>query len=157
MIDHGRPLHVYDRAKLGDAIFARRAGNGEKVVALNGKEYVLDDTMTVIADENGVHDIGGIMGGEHSGVQPETSDIVIECAYFTPERIARTGQTLALMSDARARFERGVDPAFLDDGLAIATKLVLDICGGQPSEKIEAGAPRSTRRRSTTIRNYPQH
>ena len=141
MIDHGRPLHVYDRAKLGDAIFARRAGNGEKVVALNGKEYVLDDTMTVIADENGVHDIGGIMGGEHSGVQPETSDIVIECAYFTPERIARTGQTLALMSDARARFERGVDPAFLDDGLAIATKLVLDICGGQPSEKIEAGAP----------------
>ncbi|MGP1282019.1 MAG: phenylalanine--tRNA ligase subunit beta [Parasphingopyxis sp.] len=141
MIDHGRPLHVYDRAKLGDAIFARRAENGERVVALNGKEYVLDDTMTVIADENGVHDIGGIMGGEHSGVQPETADIVIECAYFTPERIARTGQTLALMSDARARFERGVDPAFLDDGLAIATQLVLDICGGEPSEKVEAGAP----------------
>lgn len=141
MIDHGRPLHVYDRAKLGEAIFARRANDGEKVVTLNGKEYTLDDSMTVIADENAVHDIGGIMGGEHSGVQPETTDIVIECAYFTPERIALTGQKLGLMSDARARFERGVDPAFLDDGLAIATQLVLDICGGEASAKIEAGAP----------------
>jgi phenylalanyl-tRNA synthetase beta chain len=141
MIDHGRPLHVYDRAKLGKAIFARRAEDGETVVALNGKEYRLDDSMTVIADENSVHDIGGIMGGEHSGVQPETTDIVIECAYFTPERIALTGQKLGLMSDARARFERGVDPAFLDDGLAIATQLVLDICGGEASEKVEAGAP----------------
>ncbi|RED17131.1 phenylalanine--tRNA ligase subunit beta [Parasphingopyxis lamellibrachiae] len=141
MIDHGRPLHVYDRAKLGKAIFARRAEDGETVVALNGKEYRLDDSMTVIADENSVHDIGGIMGGEHSGVQPETTDIVIECAYFTPERIALTGQRLGLMSDARARFERGVDPAFLDDGLAIATQLVLDICGGEASAKVEAGAP----------------
>ncbi|QLC25608.1 phenylalanine--tRNA ligase subunit beta [Parasphingopyxis algicola] len=141
MIDHGRPLHVYDRAKLGEAIFARRAENGERVVALNGKDYVLDDSMTVIADENGVHDIGGIMGGEDSGVQPETADIVIECAYFDPPRIARTGQKLGLMSDARARFERGVDPAFLDDGLAIATQLILDICGGEPSETVEAGAP----------------
>jgi phenylalanyl-tRNA synthetase beta chain len=141
MIDHGRPLHVYDRAKLGKAIFARRAEDGETVVALNGKSYKLDPSMTVIADENDVHDIGGIMGGEHSGVQPETTDIVIECAYFTPERIALTGQKLGLMSDARARFERGVDPAFLDDGLAIATQLVLDICGGEASEKVEAGAP----------------
>ncbi|MGJ8536693.1 MAG: phenylalanine--tRNA ligase subunit beta [Parasphingopyxis sp.] len=141
MIDHGRPLHVYDRAKLGEAIFARRANDGEKVVTLNGKEYTLDSSMTVIADENAVHDIGGIMGGEHSGVQPETTDIVIECAYFAPERIALTGQRLGLMSDARARFERGVDPAFLDDGLAIATRLVLDICGGEASAKVEAGAP----------------
>jgi phenylalanyl-tRNA synthetase beta chain len=141
MIDHGRPLHVYDRAKLGKALFARQAEAGETVVALNGKSYTLDDTMTVIADENAVHDIGGIMGGEDSGVQPETTDIVIECAYFTPERIALTGQRLGLMSDARARFERGVDPAFLDDGLAIATQLVLDICGGEASAKVEAGAP----------------
>jgi len=141
MIDHGRPLHVYDRAKLGKAIFARRAEEGETVAALNGKEYRLDPSMTVIADENSVHDIGGIMGGEHSGVQPETTDIVIECAYFTPERIALTGQKLGLMSDARARFERGVDPAFLDDGLAIATQLVLDICGGEASAKVEVGTP----------------
>ena len=141
MIDHGRPLHVYDRAKLSGALFARRAKEGETILALNEKSYTLDSSMTVIADDEGVHDIGGIMGGEHSGVEDDTSDIVIECAYFTPERIALTGQKLGLMSDARARFERGVDPAFLGDGLAIATKLVLDICGGTPSEKIEAGSP----------------
>lgn len=141
MIDHGRPLHVYDRAKLGKAIFARKAQDGERVTVLNGKSYTLDPSITVIADENAVHDIGGIMGGEHSSVQPETTDIVIECAYFTPERIALTGQKLGLMSDARARFERGVDPAFLNDGLAIATQLVLDICGGEASIKVEAGAP----------------
>lgn len=141
MIDLGRPLHVYDRAKLGDALYARRAEDGETVTALNGKSYRLTGEMTVIADEHGIHDIGGIMGGEDSGVQPETTDIVIECAYFDPPRIARTGQKLGLMSDARARFERGVDPAFLDDGLAIATGLVRDICGGTPSQTIEAGAP----------------
>lgn len=141
MIDHGRPLHVYDRSKLGKALFARRAEDGETVVALNGKCYTLDSSMTVIADENGVHDIGGIMGGKETGVTDETTDIVIECAYFTPERLAQTGQKLGLMSDARARFERGVDPAFLDDGLAIASQLVLDICGGEASNKIEAGAP----------------
>lgn len=141
MIDHGRPLHVYDRAKLGEAIFARRAEEGESLVALNGKRYQLDPSMTVIADEKGAHDIGGIMGGEGTGVQPETAEIVIECAYFTPERIAITGQKLGLMSDARARFERGVDPAFLADGLAIATQLVLDICGGEASQAVHAGSP----------------
>lgn len=141
MVDLGRPLHVYDRAKLGDALFARRAEDGESVHALNGKNYTLDATMTVIADENGVHDIGGIMGGEHSSVQDDTTDIVIECAYFAPEKIAVTGQRLGLMSDARARFERGVDPAFLDDGLTIATLLVTAECGGTPSETVRAGAP----------------
>ncbi len=146
MIDLGRPLHVYDRATLGDAIFARRATNGETVIALNGKEYTLDDSMTVIADEKGVHDIGGIMGGEHSGVQDDTSEIVIECAYFDPPRISRTGQKLGLMSDARARFERGVDPAFLEDGVTIATLLATALCGGEPSETVRAGsAPREER------------
>ncbi|NNC72655.1 MAG: phenylalanine--tRNA ligase subunit beta [Sphingomonadaceae bacterium] len=154
MIDHGRPLHVYDRAKLGEAIFARRAEDGEKVVALNGKHYTLDASMTVIADEKGVHDIGGIMGGEETGVEPETSEIVIECAYFDPARISLTGQRLGLMSDARARFERGVDPAFLGDGLAIATQLVLDICGGTPSAKVEAGAPPIPEK---TVTYDPQH
>ncbi len=141
MIDLGRPLHVYDRAKLGKALYARRAEKGEKVVALNGKTYVLDDSMTVIADESGVHDIGGIMGGEHSGVEDDTTEIVIECAYFDPPRISRTGQALGLMSDARARFERGVDPAFLDDGVTIATLLVEALCGGKPSETVRAGDP----------------
>ncbi|MDB5689090.1 MAG: pheT [Sphingomonas bacterium] len=141
MIDVGRPLHVYDVAKLHGGLTARRAQAGETMLALNGRTYTLDDSMTVIADDATVHDIGGIMGGEHSGVSETTTDVLIECAYFTPERIARTGQTLALTSDARSRFERGVDPAFLADGLAIATGLVIDLCGGTPSQSIEAGTP----------------
>jgi phenylalanyl-tRNA synthetase beta chain len=140
-IDLGRPLHVYDRAKLAGALVARRAKAGEQVLALNGKTYTLDETMTVIADEAAVHDIGGIMGGEHSGVSETTTDVLIECAYFTPEHIARTGQKLALTSDARQRFERGVDPAFLDQGLAIATWLVTEHCGGTPSAVTRAGRP----------------
>ncbi|MFN2260162.1 MAG: phenylalanine--tRNA ligase subunit beta, partial [Parasphingopyxis sp.] len=149
MIDLGRPLHVYDRAKLGDVLVARRAEEGETVTALNGKSYRLTPEMTVIADEKGVHDIGGIMGGEETGVEPHTTELVVECAYFDPPRIARTGQRLGLMSDARARFERGVDPGFLDDGLAIATGLILDICGGTPSKTIAAGTPPTTRKTLT--------
>ncbi|PZU11649.1 phenylalanine--tRNA ligase subunit beta [Sphingomonas sp.] len=141
MLDHGRPLHVYDLAKLSGGLVARRAKAGETVLALNGKTYALDETMTVIADDAHVHDIGGIMGGEESGVSGTTADVLIECAYFTPEAIARTGGKLGLTSDARARFERGVDPAFLGDGLAIATRLVIEICGGKPTEVVEAGSP----------------
>ncbi|WP_339472342.1 phenylalanine--tRNA ligase beta subunit-related protein, partial [Pseudomonas sp. EL_65y_Pfl1_R83] len=109
MFDLGRPLHVYDRAKLSGGLVARKAA-GEQVLALNGKTYTLTETMTVIADDAHVHDIGGIMGGEDSGVTPETTDIVLDCAYFDPDGIARTGQALMLTSDARSRFERGVDP-----------------------------------------------
>ncbi len=141
MFDLGRPLHVYDRAKLSGALIARKARIGEQVLALNGKTYTLDDAMTVIADDSGVHDIGGIMGGEHSGCSETTTDVLIECAWFDPDGIARTGQKLTLTSDARSRFERGVDPAFLDDGLAIATHLVLELCGGAASEVTRAGAP----------------
>jgi phenylalanyl-tRNA synthetase beta chain len=140
-VDLGRPLHVYDKAKLTGGLVARRAKAGEQVLALNGKTYTLDETMTVIADDAAVHDIGGIMGGEHSGVSDATTDVVIECAYFDPDHIARTGQKLGLTSDARQRFERGVDPAFLDDGLAIAIKLVLDHCGGTASGITRAGEP----------------
>ncbi|VAV88055.1 Phenylalanyl-tRNA synthetase beta chain, partial [hydrothermal vent metagenome] len=119
MLDHGRPLHVYDVAKLSGSLVARKAKPGEKLTALNEKIYMLDETMTVIADENGAHDIGGIMGGAATGSDTSTTEVLIECAYFTPENIARTGQKLMLTSDARQRFERGVDPAFLDDGLEI--------------------------------------
>ncbi|MBX9797515.1 phenylalanine--tRNA ligase subunit beta [Sphingomonas sp.] len=146
MIDLGRPLHVYDRAKLTGALVARRARAGETVLALNGKTYALDETMTVIADDRDVHDIGGIMGGEHSGCSDSTTDVLIECAYFDPEHIARTGQKLMLTSDARQRFERGVDPAFLDEGLAIATWLVTEHCGGTPSGITRAGTPPVERR-----------
>ncbi|MCW4462538.1 phenylalanine--tRNA ligase subunit beta [Sphingomonas sp. BT-65] len=140
-VDLGRPLHVYDRAKLTGALVARKARDGEQVLALNGKTYTLDTTMTVIADDVAVHDIGGIMGGEESGCSESTTDVLIECAYFDPEHIARTGQKLMLTSDARSRFERGVDPEFLDDGLAIATRLVVELCGGTASGVTRAGTP----------------
>ena len=145
-IDLGRPLHVYDRAKLTGPLVARQAKAGEQVVALNGRTYTLAEGMTVIADDVAVHDIGGIMGGEHSGVSPDTTDVLVECAYFTPAAIARTGQALQLTSDARQRFERGVDPAFLDEGLAIATRLILDHGGGTPSPVTRSGTPPTERR-----------
>ena len=141
MLDLGRPAHAYDLKELKGGVAARRARDGEKVLALNEKEYTLDGEMTVIADDAQVHDIGGIMGGEHSGVAATTTDALLEIAYFDPERIARTGQKLQLTSDARSRFERGVDPAFLDDGLAILTGLILDICGGEASRVVRAGEP----------------
>ncbi|MGQ0558532.1 MAG: phenylalanine--tRNA ligase subunit beta [Sphingosinicella sp.] len=141
MLSFARPLHVYDLAKLNGPLVARRAKAGEEMVALNGRAYRLDETMTVIADGTQVHDIGGIMGGEHSGVTEATTDIVIECAYFDPTAISRTGQRLALVSDARARFERGVDPAFLDAGLALATQMAIELCGGEPSAAVHAGRP----------------
>jgi phenylalanyl-tRNA synthetase beta chain len=111
------------------------------VLALNGKTYRLDTEMTVIADDVMVHDIGGIMGGEHSAVSDETTDILIECAYFDPKRISRTGQRLALSSDARTRFERGVDPAFVETGIALATRLAIALAGGEASEIVRAGEP----------------
>lgn len=149
MLACGRPAHVYDLAKLSGPVVARRARDGESMTALNGKEYRLTQTMTVIADDAGVHDIAGIMGGEHSGCSDDTTDVLLEIAYFTPENIARTGQALQLTSDARTRFERGVDPAFLDDALALLTDLVLQTCGGTASEPTRAGTP------PTTPRSFP--
>ena len=110
MLAHGRPAHAYDLARLTGAVTARRARAGETVQALNGREYALDESMTVIADDAGVHDIAGIMGGEHSGCTESTTDVLLEVAYFNPERIAATGRKLNLTSDARSRFERGIDP-----------------------------------------------
>lgn len=140
-IGYGRPLHVYDLARLEGAVVARRARDGEEMTALNGKSYRLDGSMTVIADDGGVHDIGGIMGGEHSGVTESTADILIECAYFDPAHISRTGQKLGLASDARTRFERGVDPEFVGPGLELATKLAIELAGGEASEPVLAGQP----------------
>jgi phenylalanyl-tRNA synthetase beta chain len=141
MLDLGRPGHAYDIGRLSGGLVARAAHDGESVLALNGRDYALQPFMTVIADDSQVHDIGGIMGGEHSGVTEGTTDVMLEVAYFIPERIAKTGQALALTSDARSRFERGADPAFLDEGLAILTGYILDICGGEASDAIRAGEP----------------
>ncbi len=141
MLAYGRPAHAYDLARLTGPVVARRAKAGEAAKALNGKEYILDDGMTVIADASGVHDIAGIMGGEHSGCSELTTDVLLEVAYFDPERIAATGRKLGLTSDARSRFERGVDPTFLETGLNLLTQLILQICGGEASDIIHAGSP----------------
>src|SRR5690606_26303072 len=143
MLGFGRPAHAYDLAKLSGAVVARRARDGEQVLALNEKTYTLDSSMTVIADQSGVHDIAGIMGGEHSGVSEDTADVLLEIAYFDPERIGATGRKLGLTSDARTRFERGVDPAWLDAGLDGLTALIQKNCGGEASEVIRAGSPPS--------------
>ena len=141
MLAYGRPAHAYDLGKLNGAVVARRARDGESVVALNEKTYALDAEMTVIADDSGVHDIAGIMGGQHSGCDEDTTDVLLEIAYFDPERIAATGRKLNLTSDARSRFERGVDPAFLETGLQHLTKLIQTLCGGEASEVVRAGQP----------------
>ncbi len=141
MLAFGRPAHVYDLRKLSGPVVARRAKDGEQVRALNEKTYTLDSSMTVIADDNGVHDIAGIMGGEDSSVQPETTDVLLEIAYFDPEAIGVTGRKLGLATDARTRFERGVDPAWLDEGLESLTSLIQRFCGGEASEIVRAGTP----------------
>ena len=144
MLAYGRPAHAYDLAKLNGAVVARRATDGETVVALNEKTYTLDAEMTVIADDSGVHDIAGIMGGEHSGCGDETTDVLLEIAYFDPERIAKTGRKLNLTSDARSRFERGIDPNFLDTGLDHLTQLIQTLCGGEASQAVRSGAAPAT-------------
>ncbi|MEL6485922.1 MAG: phenylalanine--tRNA ligase subunit beta [Pseudomonadota bacterium] len=143
MLAFGRPAHVYDLAKLSGAVVARRAKPGEEVLALNEKTYTLDESMVVIADDRQVHDIAGIMGGEDSGVSDDTTDVLLEIAYFDPPRIGVTGRKLGLASDARTRFERGVDPAFLDDGLDLLTGLIVELAGGSASETVRAGSPPS--------------
>jgi len=143
MLAFGRPAHVYDLAKLSGAVVARRAKDGEQVLALNEKTYTLDPSMVVIADEHEVHDIAGIMGGENSGVQDDTTDVLLEIAYFDPPRIGVTGRKLGLASDARTRFERGVDPAFLQEGLDLLTGLIVELAGGTASEDVQAGSPPS--------------
>ncbi|PZQ14262.1 MAG: phenylalanine--tRNA ligase subunit beta [Ancylobacter novellus] len=137
--DRGRPLHVFDAAKVTGDLVVRRAREGEILTALDGKTYALDDTMCVIADDTGVESLAGIMGGASTGCGPETVDVLIESALWDPLAIARTGRALNIHSDARHRFERGVDPAFTLPGLELATRLILDICGGEASEITIAG------------------
>ncbi|MBN8919646.1 MAG: phenylalanine--tRNA ligase subunit beta, partial [Rhizobiales bacterium] len=139
--DRGRPLHVFDAAKVHGDLTVRRAKAGETLLALDGRTYVLDDTMCVIADQNGVESLAGVMGGEETGCSEQTTDVLIESALWVPENIAQTGRRLGINTDARYRFERGVDPAFMLPGLELATRLVLDLCGGEPSEVLLAGDP----------------
>jgi phenylalanyl-tRNA synthetase beta chain len=137
--DVGRPLHVFDAAKVRGDLVVRRARDGETIVALDGKTYNLDPEVCVIADEAGVESIAGIMGGEASGCDGNTTDVLIESALWEPLNVAATGRKLGVHSDARHRFERGVDPAFMVPGLELATRLVLDLCGGVASDIVVAG------------------
>jgi phenylalanyl-tRNA synthetase beta chain len=139
--DRGRPLHVFDAAKLKGNLRARFARDGEQLVALDGKTYTLDSEMVVIADDAAARGIGGIMGGEDSSCTETTTDVFVESALFDPVRIARAGRILGIVSDARYRFERGVDPEFVVTGLELATKMILEFCGGEPGEVVVAGSP----------------
>jgi phenylalanyl-tRNA synthetase beta chain len=137
--DRGRPLHVFDAKKVAGALVVRRARAGESLLALDGKTYALDENVVVIADDNGVESLAGVMGGEASGCDESTTDVLIESALWDPANIAQTGRKLGIVSDARYRFERGVDPAFALPGAELATRLVLDLCGGEASELFVAG------------------
>ena len=140
-LDRGRPLHVYDADKLEGAIRARLGKSGETFKALDGKDYVVEPDMCVIADDNCPLGFGGIMGGEASGCTATTTNVLIECAYFDPLRTAATGRRTGIMSDARYRFERGVDPAFVEGGLDLATAMIMKLAGGEPSRRKLAGKP----------------
>jgi phenylalanyl-tRNA synthetase beta chain len=142
----GRPLHVFDAAKVHGNLTVRRAREGESLLALDGKRYTLDPTICVTADENGVESLAGIMGGEATGCSQTTTGVLIESALWDPMNIAQTGRKLGIQSDARYRFERGVDPAFMVPGLELATGMVLDLCGGEPSEVTVAGTPEAPER-----------
>ena len=138
--DRGRPLHVYDADKLVGTLHARmgRTG-GESFNGLDDKPHAVDETMCVIADDSGVLGLGGILGGEESSCTEETTNVLIECAWFEANSVAQTGRKTGIVSDARYRFERYVDPAFVKPGIELATKMVLDLCGGEACEVRIAG------------------
>jgi phenylalanyl-tRNA synthetase beta chain len=140
-LDRGRPLHVYDATKITGAIRARLGKTGETFLGLDGKTHTVDDTMCVIADDAGVLGLGGIMGGEASGSTEATTTVFIESASFDPVRTAATGRKTQLMTDARYRFERGVDPGSVMPGLDLATDMILKLCGGTPTKARRAGSP----------------
>ena len=138
--DLNRPLHVFDAAKVSGDLRIVPAQGGEEFLALDGKTYTIREGQMVIVDGNGVESLAGIMGGEISGAVEATVDVFLESAFWDPITIAATGRALKINSDARYRFERGVDPAFTRDGLELATQMILDLCGGEASEVVEDGA-----------------
>jgi phenylalanyl-tRNA synthetase beta chain len=138
--DRGRPLHVFDADKLLGSMQARFARAGEIVTALDGRSYALDAETVVIADDQRALSVAGIIGGEDTGCTEETRNVFVESAWFDPQRIASSGRRFGIQSDARYRFERGTDPAFVVPGLELATKLILEFCGGEPAETVVAGA-----------------
>ncbi len=144
--DHNRPLHVFDADKVQGNLRVHRAKGGEKLVALDEKEYTIQPGMMVISDDKGPESIAGIMGGQETGCTEETVNVFLESAFWDHVQIALTGRALRINSDARYRFERGVDPEYTREGLEHATQMILDICGGEVSNVVEAGkAPNHAR------------
>jgi len=136
-----RPLHVFDARKVKGNIHVRFAKKGETLAALNDKAYTLDDGMIAVCDDAGVEGLGGIIGGTATACGEQTTDVFVECAWFDPVRIAKTGRALQVITDARYRFERSVDAAFAEQGMDIATRMILELCGGEASKTVTAGAP----------------
>ncbi len=147
--DLGRPLHVFDVAKVKGGTLTMRSGNGETFRALNGKDVTVTADDCVIADAAGVVSLAGIVGGEETGCTEETTEVFIECAYFDPVAIALSGRRHQIASDARARFERGIDPALMPSALEAATAMVIELCGGEASASVSAGAEPDWRRTAT--------
>lgn len=146
-VAYNRPLHVFDAKKLTGNIHVRYAKDGETLKALNGKAYTLDSSMVAVCDDSGVVGLGGIIGGESTGCDESTTDVFLEAALFDPVHIARTGRALAIDSDARHRFERGVDPDFVTTGAEIAVALIKELCGGNAGGLLVSGQapdPRKT-------------
>jgi phenylalanyl-tRNA synthetase beta chain len=136
---YGRPLHVFDAAKIKGNIHVRFAQTGESLNALNDKTYALTDDMIAVCDDTGVLGLGGIIGGASTACTLDTTDIYLECALFNPSTIARTGRLLQINTDARYRFERGIDPLFAEMGINLATAIILELCGGEASTLMTAG------------------
>jgi phenylalanyl-tRNA synthetase beta chain len=153
--DLNRPLHVFDAARLAGDLTVRFACPDETLHALNGQEYALDPEITAIADPAGVQSLGGVIGGEATGCTEATTEVFIEAALFDPIRTAATGRKLNIISDARYRFERGLDPALVENGLEIATRLILELCGGEASEIVRAGTVPDWRRQSVLRAERP--
>jgi phenylalanyl-tRNA synthetase beta chain len=148
-VDLGRPLHVFDVAKLAGDTLTLRRGNGETFRALNGKDYTVTPEDCVIADAAGVQSLAGVVGGEATGCDEGTTSVFIECALFDPVRVALTGRRHQVVSDARQRFERGIDPAIMPDAVEAVTAMILELCGGEPGQVTVAGAPPDWRRTAT--------
>jgi phenylalanyl-tRNA synthetase beta chain len=147
--DLGRPLHVFDVAKLTGNVLTLRRGGGETIRALNGKEYIVDPEDCAICDEAAVQSIAGVIGGEATGCDETTRTVFVECALFDPVRVALTGRRHQIVSDARQRFERGLDPALMPDAIEAATAMILELCGGEPGPVTSAGAEPAWRRDAT--------
>lgn len=150
--DLGRPLHVFDVRKVkGNQLIVRSAKDGEQLEALNDKTYTLKSGMVVIADTDGVEALGGVMGGKHTGCELDTTEVFLEVALFDPVRTAQTGRELQIITDARYRFERGVDPMAMADYLELASRMILDLCGGDASDVVSVGSVPSDCQRTYTL------